>query len=171
MLAERDPLTGVANYRVLTERLPVELERHSRHQHALALVLLDLNDFKLVNDRYGHQYGDRVLQEVAEALMDSVRSHDIVVRHGGDEFSVIAPETDRKHAEALATRLREYLASISVHDRPLGACSGCAVFPDDAATLNQLLAHADVELRASKSSRPSLARLPEEAEGTLRMGE
>ncbi|MFL5908926.1 MAG: GGDEF domain-containing protein [Solirubrobacterales bacterium] len=160
LLAERDPLTGVANYRVLTERLPVELERHSRHRHSLALLLLDLNDFKRVNDEHGHQYGDRVLQEVAGALMGSVRSHDIVVRHGGDEFSVIAPETDRRHAEALATRLRECLAGISVHGRPLGACSGCAVFPDDAATLNELLAHADVELRASKSSRPRPARPP-----------
>jgi diguanylate cyclase (GGDEF)-like protein len=159
-LAERDPLTGVANYRVLTEQLPLELARHTRHHHSLALVLLDLDDFKAVNDQYGHQYGDRVLQEVAAALMGSVRSHDTVVRHGGDEFSVIAPETDRRHAEALATRLRECLAGISVQGRPLGACSGCAVFPDDAGTLNELLAHADVELRASKSSRPRLPRTP-----------
>jgi diguanylate cyclase (GGDEF)-like protein len=158
VLAERDPLTGVANYRVLTEQLPQELERHARHQHSLALVVLDLDDFKRVNDQYGHQYGDRVLQEVAGALMGSVRSHDTVVRHGGDEFSVIAPETDRRHAEALATRLRECLKGISVHGYPLGACSGCAIFPADAETLNQLLAHADVELRASKSSRPRLPR-------------
>jgi len=157
-LAERDPLTGVANYRVLTEKLPQELARHTRHHHSLSLVLLDLDDFKAVNDQYGHQYGDRVLQEVAGALMGSVRSHDTVVRHGGDEFSVIAPETDRRHAEALATRLRECLAGISVQGRPLGACSGCAVFPDDAGTLNEMIAHADVELRANKSSRPRIPR-------------
>jgi diguanylate cyclase (GGDEF)-like protein len=164
LLAERDPLTGAANYRVLSERLPVEIERHSRHHHSLALVILDLDEFKRVNDQHGHQYGDRVLQEVAGALMDSVRSHDTVVRHGGDEFSVIAPETDRRHAEALATRLRECLRSISVGGRPLGACSGCAVFPEDAQTVNELLAHADVELRANKSSRPTLPRPAIEAE-------
>ena len=153
-LAERDPLTGVANYRVLSEKLPAELERHRRYQHPLALIVIDLDDFKLVNDEHGHQYGDRVLQEVAGALMGTVRSNDTVVRHGGDEFSVIAPETDRAAARELASRLREALMEVDAGGKPVGACAGTAVFPEDADTLNQLLAHADEELRAHKETKP-----------------
>jgi diguanylate cyclase (GGDEF)-like protein len=159
-LAERDPLTGVANYRVLSDRLPDELERHRRYGHSLGVVVVDLDDFKRVNDEHGHMHGDRVLQEVAGALMDSVRSHDIVVRHGGDEFAVIAPETDREQAEALAERIRRDLSQISVEGRAIGASTGCAVCPDDADSVNQLLSHADFELRASKTSRPRVGRTP-----------
>ena len=159
-LSESDPLTGVSNYRVLTERLPQELERHRRHGHTLALLLIDLDDFKLVNDQHGHQYGDRVLQEVAGALVGSVRSHDVVVRHGGDEFSVIAPETDRKQAEALCVRLRDAIESVTVGNRRMGATTGCAIFPEDADALNGLLAHADNQLLASKSEKPGLLRQP-----------
>lgn len=157
-LSERDPLTGVGNYRVLSERLPSELERHRRHEHRMAVVVIDLDDFKRVNDEHGHQRGDRVLQEVAGALMGAVRSHDIVVRHGGDEFAVIAPETDRAQAELLADRIRGALARISVQGLRIGACTGCAVFPDDADALDRLLAHADYELRAGKGARPRLTR-------------
>ena len=164
LLSESDPLTGVGNYRVLTERLPQELERHRRHDRKLALLLVDLDDFKLVNDHHGHQYGDRVLQEVAEALVGSVRSHDVVVRHGGDEFSVIAPETDRERAEALCIRLQDAIESITVGNRRMGATTGCAVFPDHADSLNELLAHADDELLASKDGKPSLLRHPSRAQ-------
>jgi diguanylate cyclase (GGDEF)-like protein len=157
-LSERDPLTGVANYRVLTERLPNEVDRHRRHDRPLAVLVIDLDDFKRVNDEYGHQSGDRVLQEVAGALMGSVRAHDVVVRHGGDEFSVIAPETDREQAEALAERLREAISRLSVDGRRISASTGCAIFPEDGDTVNALLAQGDLELRGVKGSRPRLAR-------------
>jgi diguanylate cyclase (GGDEF)-like protein len=157
-LSERDPLTGVANYRVLTERLPAEVDRHRRHGRPLAVLVIDLDDFKRVNDEHGHQDGDRVLQEVAGALMGSVRAHDVVVRHGGDEFSVIAPETDRDQAEALAERLRAAISRLSVHGRHISASVGCAIFPEDGDTVNKLLAQGDLELRGVKSSRPRLAR-------------
>ena len=159
-LAERDPLTGVGNYRILSERLPEELERHRRYDHPLALIIVDLDDFKRVNDDLGHQFGDRVLQEVAGALMGSVRTHDIVVRHGGDEFSVIAPETSRPEAEALAQRLEDSISELSADGRNLGATTGCAVFPDDADGLDTLLHHADAELRAAKDAKPGLSRSP-----------
>lgn len=157
-LSESDPLTGVSNYRVLTERLPQELERHRRHDRRLALLLIDLDDFKLVNDQYGHQYGDGVLQEVAAALEGSVRVHDTVVRHGGDEFSVIAPETDRERGEALCVRLRDSIESITVGNRRLTATTGCAVFPDDADSLRELLGHADDKLLQSKDAKPEIVR-------------
>jgi diguanylate cyclase (GGDEF)-like protein len=156
-LSERDPLTGVANYRVLTERLPAEVDRHRRHERELALVVLDLDNFKRVNDEHGHQDGDRVLQEVAGALMGSVRAHDVVVRHGGDEFAVIAPETDREQAEALADRLRDAVSRVAVDGDSLTATTGCAVFPEDGDTVNRLLGESDRELRGSKRSRPRLS--------------
>jgi diguanylate cyclase (GGDEF)-like protein len=162
-LSESDPLTGVSNYRVLTERLPQELERHRRHHRELALLLLDLDDFKLVNDQHGHQYGDRVLQEVATALENSVRNHDIVVRHGGDEFSVIAPETNRAEADALCIRLRDAIESVTVGNRHMSATTGVAIFPADAASLNELLAAADDELLANKDDKPGLMRHPSRA--------
>jgi diguanylate cyclase (GGDEF)-like protein len=157
-LAERDPLTGVGNYRLLSERFPVEVERHRRHARPLGLIVIDLDDFKRVNDELGHQYGDRVLQEVAGALIGTVRASDVVVRHGGDEFSVVCPETDRAAVEELATRLRDGLCEVMANGRAVGASTGCAVFPDDGETFNKLLAHADEALRSCKDSRPRAAR-------------
>jgi diguanylate cyclase (GGDEF)-like protein len=152
-LAERDPLTGVGNYRLLSERFPVEIERHDSRGHPLALIVIDLDDFKRVNDEHGHQYGDRVLQEVAGALMGSVRSSDFVVRHGGDEFSIVCPETGSASAQELTERLCDGLTKVTAGDRPIAACTGFAIYPDDAQSLNTLLAHADEQLRAGKESR------------------
>jgi diguanylate cyclase (GGDEF)-like protein len=134
--------------------------------------VIDHDDFKRVNDEHGHQYGDRVLQEVAGALMGSVRTNDTVVRHGGDEFSVIAPETNGDAARELTARLRDSIAGVDVRGRPLGACTGFAIFPDDAETLNKLLAHADEELRRRKESRPfqSRARPSDEARAFNELG-
>ena len=157
-LAESDPLTGVGNYRMLLQRMPSELSRHRRHGRPLALIVIDLNDFKRVNDEYGHQRGDRVLQEVAGSLMGAVRASDVLVRHGGDEFCVVAPETDRLAAEELADRLREGLADVSVEGHLVGACTGVAIFPEDAPSLNGLLSRADDALRASKDEKPRVSR-------------
>jgi diguanylate cyclase (GGDEF)-like protein len=157
-LAERDPLTGVGNYRMLSERLPAELARHQRYGHELALIVIDLDDFKRINDEFGHQLGDRVLQEVAGALIGTVRASDFVVRHGGDEFAVICPETGRGAVEELAGRLRKALGEVRVNEHPVGASTGCAVSPADGDSFNRLLAHADEALRESKDSRPRFAR-------------
>ena len=152
-LAERDPLTGVGNYRLLADRLPVELERHRRHGGSLALVLIDLDEFKRVNDEHGHQHGDRVLREVGMTLLDSVRSHDIVARHGGDEFCVLAPQTDRERAEELGARIRTSLGKVTINGRSLSGSTGYAVFPHDADDHEQLIARADVQLREAKGRK------------------
>jgi diguanylate cyclase (GGDEF)-like protein len=157
-MAESDPLTGVGNYRMLSDRLPSELERHRRYGHALSLIVVDLNEFKRVNDDHGHQRGDRVLQDVAGSLIASVRASDLLVRHGGDEFCVVAPETTRASAEELAERLREGIRMVTVDGREMGACTGCAVFPDDAQDVTSLLTCADNRLRTSKDNRPGLSR-------------
>lgn len=163
-LSERDPLTGVGNYRMLSQRVPRELSRHRRFARPLALFVIDLDDFKRVNDSYGHQRGDAILQEVGRALSAGVRDHDIVVRQGGDEFAVVAPETDRAAASQLADRLHAAVSDISADGTSIGASIGCAWFPDDSDSLEGLLAAADARLRQVKIERPT-ARRPARAPG------
>lgn len=152
-LSELDPLTGIGNYRMLGMRLPRELRRHARSGRTLALLVFDLDGFKRVNDGYGHQRGDAVLQAVAGALSDGIRDHDFVVRQGGDEFAVVAPETDAEEASALASRLCRSIRAISPDGVEIGASTGMAVYPRDAQSLEGLLAVADAELRGAKDSR------------------
>jgi diguanylate cyclase (GGDEF)-like protein len=150
-LARRDPLTGIGNRRVLDERLGYELARHRRTARELALLVLDLDDFKEINDRHGHPAGDRVLCDVARTLAATIREGDTVVRHGGDEFCVIAPETDEDDALALALRIQAALAATPGAPAPMSASIGTAVFPQDGTTPELLLAAADSAERSAKS--------------------
>jgi diguanylate cyclase (GGDEF)-like protein len=148
--AERDPLTGVGNYRTLYERLDYEITRHARHNRRFALALLDLNGFKLINEAHGHLEGDRLLREVGRLLVETVRGQDTVARQGGDEFSVLAPESGPVDALALARRVQRSLRRIQVGNRPLTTSIGWSVFPDNGTTADALLAHADAALWRSK---------------------
>src|ERR1700679_2242838 len=104
-LARRDELTGVGNYRSLHERLGEEIARRRRHSREFALILLDLDGFKAINERFGHLEGDRLLTEIGAALSDEVRAEDSVFRQGGDEFATIVPEANAEEAEEVAARL------------------------------------------------------------------
>jgi len=152
-LSELDHLTEVGNYRKLARRLDEELVRHDRYKRPMGLVVLDLDGFKAVNDELGHLRGDVVLREVATRLSQTVRTSDLVARQGGDEFCVLAPETDRAAADDLAGRMRDAVTTIAVHEGRLGACTGVAVYPRDGETAEKLLAYADEELRAAKRSK------------------
>jgi diguanylate cyclase (GGDEF)-like protein len=149
-LVRRDPLTGVGNRRLLAERLRYEFARHRRTGRELALLALDLDGFKAVNDQLGHPIGDRLLRDVAQALSAVVRDGDTIVRHGGDEFCVVAPETGRAEAEALGGRLCRALQLIEGVDGPLSCSVGVAVFPADGPTGEMLIAAADVAERKAK---------------------
>jgi diguanylate cyclase (GGDEF)-like protein len=151
-LARRDPLTGVGNRRLLSEHLTYELARHKRTDRELALLVLDLDDFKSVNDTLGHPTGDRVLCDVAAAISATVRAGDTVVRHGGDEFCVIAPETGEDDAVALALRIRAALLTVGGAPLPMSASIGTAIFPRDGVTAEMLLGAADNSERAAKAS-------------------
>jgi diguanylate cyclase (GGDEF)-like protein len=153
-LSRMDPLTGVGNYRTFYERLDYEIVRHQRHHRRFAVMLLDLNSFKHVNDIYGHLEGDRVLAEVGQALTQTVRDEDSVARQGGDEFSVLAPETTWGEVVTLAARIRAALAKVSAGDRVLSTGIGWAIYPENGETIEQLLAHADLQLRESKHQSP-----------------
>lgn len=119
-LARRDPLTGLLNRRAFDEMLALEFARSRRSGGPVALLLLDLDDLKLINDRYGHDAGDRALRRLAEILAGSVRSTDSIgARIGGDEFVILAPETSLPAALSLAERLRRsILAAPASEDFP-----------------------------------------------------
>jgi diguanylate cyclase (GGDEF)-like protein len=150
--ARSDPLTGVGNLRQLESTLDYELTQHRRTGRPLSLLVLDMDGFKQVNDTLGHPVGDRLLRDVAQALVATVRDQDTVVRQGGDEFCVLAPETDRSEAEALAGRIRVALHGLVANGEPLSASIGCATFPDDATSADVLMAQADLEQRRDKAA-------------------
>ncbi|HEV2790837.1 MAG TPA: GGDEF domain-containing protein [Solirubrobacterales bacterium] len=153
VLARRDELTGVGNYRALHERLAAEISRHERHGREFALVVLDLDGFKQVNERYGHLEGDRLLAEVGGSLRKEVRGEDSVFRQGGDEFAVIVPEVNAEEAEEVTKRLRGRISLRgfgSDEMRPITASTGYAMYPVDGRTIDELLGVADGDLSGAK---------------------
>ena len=146
-----DALTGVGNYRLLEERLEYELTRHRRNGTPLSLVILDLDGFKEVNDTFGHPVGDQLLRQVAAALASTVRDQDTVVRQGGDEFCILAPETDAEDAATLIQRIKHELGRIVANGLPVSASAGAATFPQDATNAEVLLAQADLVQRRDKA--------------------
>lgn len=156
-LADRDPLTGFFNHRYLHERLSEEVVRAVRTRRPLSVVMLDLDDFKLVNDTFGHVYGDRVLVHVADLVRSTLRASDVAARYGGDEFALILPETGPEDAARAAGRILEALAAspFSADGRqpfPMGASIGLATHPRDGRSATELIAVADAGLYGSKDA-------------------
>jgi len=145
-----DPLTGAANRRSLLARIDYEIARHARSRRSFALLMLDLDGFKLLNDRFGHPAGDDLLREVAAALARVIRDQDTVARVGGDEFCILAPETDEAGAERLIGRVEAAVARVTAGADSLGAGVGAAVFPRDGKTTERMFQAADQHLLASK---------------------
>jgi diguanylate cyclase (GGDEF)-like protein len=146
--AERDPLTGLANRRLLDARLEEELDRARRYRTHLAFVLIDLDDFKQVNDRFGHQAGDDVLRAFAKVLASSVRELDLAGRLGGEEFALVLPGTPVEGACLVAENIRRAAAAIEL-EGPAGeeirvtASFGAAAFPI-CRTVDDLIERADL---------------------------
>jgi len=157
LLAVSDPLTGLANYRRLTEALEAEIRRSNRTDRPFAVVLLDLDGLKKVNDRHGHMVGSRALCRVAEILHGSCRGVDTAARFGGDEFAVVLPETGEDAAWHVARRVAERVARDG--EQPAITVSvGVAVYPRDGTTLEALLSAADQVLYQSKARRQAKSR-------------
>ncbi len=156
-LADRDPLTGFFNHRYLQERLTEEVVRATRTHRPVSVVMLDLDDFKLVNDSFGHLYGDGVLVHVADLIRSVLRASDVPARYGGDEFAVILPETTREDAAQVTRRLlaafRESpFAADGRQPFPIGGSIGVATHPEDGRSGTDLIAVADARLYAAKDA-------------------
>lgn len=156
-LATTDPLTGARNRRAFLDAAELELRRSVRYGRELSVLLLDVDHFKTLNDRHGHELGDRVLVRLVETCQRTVRAMDVVGRWGGEEFVIVAPETGLSNAGVLAERLRASLSSLAL-DTPEGVVRitvsiGVATRstdPDE--TIAKMIARADVALYAAKSA-------------------
>ena len=175
-LSLTDPLTGLWNYRYLRESLRREVERASRFGRMLAVLMLDLDHFKTVNDTYGHAAGDAVLSEFAQRIKVGLREVDVAFRHGGEEFVVLLPETDAYGGAIVAERLGAAIRDIPVPidsrrvdaatgrpvDRiPISVSIGIAVYPEHGRTAQEVLDAADDALYAAKHAGRDTYRLAE----------
>ena len=146
--AYSDPLTGLANRRMLMSVAEYEIARHLRARERFSVVMLDLDGFKLLNDRFGHAAGDQMLCDVAVVLERALRSQDTVARLGGDEFCVIAPAT--ADPRTLTGKVIAAVAEASRGHEELRASVGIALFPEDGDTIERLLLTADDRLLSAK---------------------
>ena len=149
-LVIQDQLTNVLNARAFADRLGEELDRNRRYPRPLALLYMDLDNFKIINDSHGHQTGDAVLRLVADAMRSSVRHSDIVGRLGGDEFAVLMPETDAPLADAAAKRLVAGLRNVFQGTPNVTASIGVVSCTATDASTDDLLRRADQAMYDAK---------------------
>ena len=153
-LALHDALTGLPNRRLLEDRIETTLQHASRNQHKAAIMYLDLDGFKAINDTYGHAYGDEVLKIVAQRLVATSRKEDTVARLGGDEFMIVLGEVhELDDAQGPAAKLVEAVSEpFFINDLTLrlSVSIGISIFPDDAETVEALISIADYALYEAK---------------------
>lgn len=154
LLSMTDPLTGLFNRRYFRERLFEEMERVKRHGESFTVFMMDIDNFKLANDRYGHMAGDEILKCVARTIRDAVRSMDVVSRYGGEEFAVILPHTGKKGAFVIAERIRRNVGEARVGTGDGFECItislGVAEYPNDAQNIDDLIDKADKAMYSAK---------------------
>jgi diguanylate cyclase (GGDEF)-like protein/putative nucleotidyltransferase with HDIG domain len=153
-----DPLTGLPNRRSMFVELSRELARAERLKSEVAIIVMDIDGFKAINDTYGHSVGDHALREVAAALQGALRPYDLCVRYAGDEFIIVLADCSRDAADVKRRELQARIAEIRIDVRAgkrlhLGASAGAAVFPHDGATYEELLADADHLMYRDKAAR------------------
>ncbi len=165
--ATRDPLTNLYNQRLFWELLGYEVNRADRHGYSFTLLVIDLDNFKTINDSYGHAFGDRFLQGFAKAVGSALRTGDIFSRYGGDEFVIILPEADAVQAKAVAERILHNAAGLSL-ETPQGdgvkatVSIGMSIYPEHAADVKDLFLFADNMMYKAKSEGKDRIGLPTE---------
>jgi diguanylate cyclase (GGDEF)-like protein len=163
-LSQTDDLTKLHNARFLRQYLTAEVKRARRYASTVTALFFDLDDFKEINDRYGHLVGSHVLMEMATVILTGVRDTDVVARYGGDEFVVILPETNLDMAVRVAERMREKIAEqIFTGGRNLRlrltASFGISSFPEHSQSPQQLIADADAAMYDAKAAHKNCVRV------------
>jgi diguanylate cyclase (GGDEF)-like protein len=165
--ATRDPLTDLHNQRVFWEMLNNEALRAERHEEKFSLLMIDLDNFKALNDSFGHSTGDKFLQEFATILRKSIRGGDLLARYGGDEFTVILPQADLEQTQLVTKRIFAELEKMvfrtpSGNDPDVGLSIGVGVYPDHASNAKDLFLFADNMMYKAKSQGKNRLYLPSE---------
>ncbi len=156
-----DPLTGLYNRRFLLEQLEYLGSSYPRHKKSFSILLIDADHFKLVNDELGHQVGDEVLKKIGGLLKKLLRTSDMAFRYGGEEFVVIAPETDGANAVVLANRFREMISGgYIIHNRKVTVSVGVAEFIENESVIHMLKRSDDALYKAKESGRNCVVLAP-----------
>jgi len=143
-LARKDSMTGVANSRYFTEVMETEINRSVRFGRSLALAYIDIDNFKLVNDSFGHDQGDLILRVVAQTLLNHIRAYDSVARLGGDEFAILLPETNEEQARAVIKKIeKELVLSVKPRAEFVTFSFGVAVFTKPVFSVQEMIKKAD----------------------------
>jgi len=149
-LSITDPLTGLLNRRYIEERLAEEINRAGRSSGPLSFLMLDVDEFKSYNDRFGHPAGDEALRIVGAVLKDAVRGADVAARYGGEEFSILLPETTNSEARVIAERIRQNVDQAEFPNRKVTVSIGIATYSESLKTAVELVDAADKALYRAK---------------------
>jgi diguanylate cyclase (GGDEF)-like protein len=168
LMSITDPLTGLPNRRYLEERLAEEVNRSKRYDHQMSFLMIDIDDFKVYNDRNGHQAGDEALEMTAHALKVALRSADVAARYGGEEFCILLPQTSLAEARVIAERVREKIEATAyphARSQPLGAVTistGISTLSKTVDTAEQMIWAADRALYEAKDEGKNRIRYYQE---------
>ena len=165
--AARDPLTDLFNQRVFNDMMAYEIKRAARHQYPFALMVIDCDNFKPINDNFGHAFGDKFLQTVANILEEEKRDGDIVARYGGDEFTIILPECDENGAQTVANRISKRIENeklIAPDGTRVGItiCIGICIYPIHTLSQKDMFIIADYMMYQAKEEGKNGVRIPNE---------
>jgi diguanylate cyclase (GGDEF)-like protein len=163
-LSITDPLTGLLNRRYIEERLAEEVNRADRSGDPMSFMMIDVDEFKSYNDRYGHPAGDEALKIVGQILRENLRGADVAARYGGEEFSVLLPETSVEESRTIAERIRRHVEETKFPRRKVTVSIGIASLGGDVAGVKELIAAADAALYQAKRAGRNTIKIYDEAE-------